>query len=86
VGARRLSVIAVEVNHEDLETAKSHNQTGVWYFIVTHVKGKRLPQGSEKMFTAKGSWEEARAQAEVTARTYGCVDDVDSTLLVLFTP
>ncbi len=79
-------MIAIEVNHEDLETAKSQNQTGVWYFIVTHAKGKPLPQGSEKMFTAKGSWEEARAQAEVAARSYGCVDDVDSILLVLFTP
>ena len=79
-------MIAIEVNHEDLETAKSHNQTGVWYFIVTHVKGKRLPQGKERIFTEKGSWEQARAQAEVAARTYGCVDDVDSILLVLFTP
>jgi hypothetical protein len=77
-------VIAIEVNQKDLETPKLQNQTGVWYFIVTHTKGKMLPQGKEKIFTEKGSWNEARAKAEVDARNYGCVDG-DSILLVLFT-
>lgn len=78
-------MISIEVNQQDLETAKSQNQIGVWYFIVTHARKERLPQGRERIFTEQGSWEEARTRAEDRARTYGCVDDVDSILLVWFT-
>lgn len=75
-------MIAIEFN-KDVERAASENQTGDWDFIITHAKGKILPQGKEKVFTEKGSWKEARAKAEVAARNYGCVDG-DSILLVSF--
>jgi hypothetical protein len=79
-------VIAIEFNKPELERAASQNQTGIWDFIVTHAKGKVLPNGKELIFDKEGPWKEAREQAEVVARNYGCVDGVDSMVVVNFTP
>jgi hypothetical protein len=81
-------VIAIEIN-KGLEAPTLQNQTGVWTFIVTHAKGVPLHPNKENhnnTFIEEGPWEEARARAAVRARTYGCVDDVDSIILVWFTP
>jgi hypothetical protein len=79
-------VIAIEFTKQDsANSAKSQNQTGVWYFLVTHANGKRRLSGKEDFFVEKGTWEEAQAKAQVTAKTYGCVDGVDSILVFHFT-
>jgi len=83
-------VIAIEINNnEGLRRATSQNQTGIWTFIVTHAKQVPLrptKENNNNTFVEEGSWEDARARAEVRARTYGCVDDADSIVLVWFAP
>lgn len=76
-------MIAIETNHQDLDAAKKENRSGSWYFIVTQAAGKPLSDG--KVFITKGFWDKARPQAEVAAKAYGCVDDMDSIVLVMFT-
>lgn len=77
-------MIAVDVNDQDLKGPVFENRTGVWYFAITHVNGKPLIPLEQRIFYAKGNWHDAKAQAQGYAKTRGCIDSVDSVLLLAF--
>lgn len=77
-------MIAFHFNSADLETAASENQIGSWDFIIDDLMSPAAQQPKEKQFYSKGTWKEARAKAEVHARTCGSKDGVDSILVVGF--
>jgi len=77
-----LPEIATEFNNEELRKAAEQNCIGSWYFIITHINSRMIPE--PMISKIDGPYEQARVKAGKWARSHGCVDGIDSILVVFF--
>ncbi len=78
-------MLGIEQQHdEEVQKAMSDGNSYVWYFLVTHKSGKRLPLGKERFFYVTGSYPQAKAKAQAEGKRLGCLEGKDVILQLGF--